>query len=177
MKDAAIVAAGWHDTTHETVVNNTFVCNKSVPKTYGIVVGAGDFPCKTGVSCKNDNSFTANNITYGCNYGIEEEASSGGSIGSGNRYLNNDNFGDTYPRRSIGGGSLSGNLTSDPRFVSNSGDANGDYRLSAISPAIDAGMAQHAPGMDFSGGKRPQGKGFDLGAYEAGATPGVWPWQ
>lgn len=167
----------WHDTTNETVVNNTFVCNKAVSKTYGIVVGAGDYPCNSGTSCKNSNSLTANNITYGCTYGIEEEASSGGSIGSGNQYLNNDNYNAAHPLTIIGGGASAGNLTSDPKFVSNTGDATGDYHLGAMSPAVDAATAQHAPALDFSGGRRPNGKRFDIGAYEAGSTPGTWPWQ
>lgn len=167
----------WHDTTSETVVNNTFVCNTSVSKTYGIIVGAGDYPCNSGTSCKNDNSYTANNITYGCTYGIEEEASAGGSIGSGNQYLNNDNYKSRYPLTIIGGSYSSGNLTSDPQFVSNTGDATGDYRLGAKSPAIDAGVAQHAPVLDFYGGTRPKGKGYDIGAYEWGAARGNWPWQ
>lgn len=45
-----------------------------------------------------------------------------------------------------------------------------DYRLRAGAPAIDAGRASlsgvAAPGTDLSGSARPQGAGFDLGAYE-----------
>ena len=175
--DVAMGMQEWHNTTNETVVNNTFVCNKAVPKTYGIIVGAGDYPCNARTSCKNSNSLTANNITYGCTFGIEEEASSGGAIGLGNQYLNNDTFNSAHSLTIIGRGSSSANLTSDPKFVSNTGDATGDYHLTAKSPAMDAGTALHAPALDFSGGKRPYGKGLDLGVYEAGATPGTWPWQ
>jgi parallel beta-helix repeat protein len=46
-------------------------------------------------------------------------------------------------------------------------DAPGnDYHLSPTSPAIDAGMAQGAPGVDLDGNPRPRGKGYDIGAYE-----------
>ena len=167
----------WHDTTNEVVVNNTFICNKAVPKTYGIIIGAGDYPCNSGTACKNDNSYTANNITCGCTYGIEEEASAGGSVGSGNRYMNNVSYADKYPLKIIGGGFSSGNLTSNPQFERNTGDATGDYHLQVKSPAIDAGVAERAPTVDFSGGKRPQAKGFDIGAFEMGATAATWPWQ
>jgi hypothetical protein len=46
----------------------------------------------------------------------------------------------------------------------------GDYRLSAGSPAIDAGAASlggvTAPAADRVGAARPRGGGFDIGAYE-----------
>jgi len=41
-----------------------------------------------------------------------------------------------------------------------------DLRLRAGSPAIDAGSASAAPGFDFAGTARPQGAGFDIGAFE-----------
>lgn len=46
------------------------------------------------------------------------------------------------------------------------GAAEGDYRLVAGSPAIDAGTAEGAPGTDFAGMERPKGSGIDVGAYE-----------
>jgi len=52
----------------------------------------------------------------------------------------------------------------DPLFVSIGKD---DYRLSPQSPAIDFGknLGSLCP-VDIEGVKRPQGKGFDCGAYE-----------
>lgn len=41
-----------------------------------------------------------------------------------------------------------------------------DFHLKPGSPAIDAGVAEHAPKTDLDGTSRPQGKGFDIGAYE-----------
>ena len=57
---------------------------------------------------------------------------------------------------------LAGNLSSDPKFV-NLGATN--FRLLAGSPAIDAGVNTGIP-TDFDGVLRPQGGGFDLGAFE-----------
>lgn len=51
----------------------------------------------------------------------------------------------------------------DPRFA----DAKSfDFRLRPDSPAIDAGIADRAPDMDFEGRRRPQGGRVDIGAWE-----------
>jgi parallel beta-helix repeat protein len=44
--------------------------------------------------------------------------------------------------------------------------ATGSLELRDGSPAIDAGTATGAPATDFAGIARPQGAGFDIGAYE-----------
>jgi MYXO-CTERM domain-containing protein len=44
--------------------------------------------------------------------------------------------------------------------------ATGKLELRDGSPAIDAGQATDAPATDFAGTARPQGAGFDIGAYE-----------
>ncbi|HJT99231.1 MAG TPA: right-handed parallel beta-helix repeat-containing protein [Rhodanobacteraceae bacterium] len=48
-------------------------------------------------------------------------------------------------------------------FVDAGGD---DYRLSATSPALDAGETRPDVPTDIVGVARPQGAGFDIGAYE-----------
>ncbi|MCQ3975701.1 MAG: hypothetical protein DPW09_19875 [Anaerolineae bacterium] len=58
-------------------------------------------------------------------------------------------------------------LTADPRFVA---PAQGDFHLSANSPARDAGTNIGIT-VDLEGAVRPQGPGFDIGAYEFGSTP------
>jgi parallel beta-helix repeat protein len=50
----------------------------------------------------------------------------------------------------------------DPGFVNAQAR---DYRLRADSPCVDAGTTVEV-GVDFDGNKRPQGRGFDMGAYE-----------
>ncbi len=61
---------------------------------------------------------------------------------------------------------LGGNISGDPQFVNL---ALGDLQLQAGSPCIDAG-APAALSVDFDGNARPQGAGFDMGAYETAAT-------
>jgi len=51
----------------------------------------------------------------------------------------------------------------DPLFVNPSG---ADFHLQEGSPAIDAGSSLDAPDNDHDGSPRPQGAGYDIGAYE-----------
>jgi parallel beta-helix repeat protein len=47
----------------------------------------------------------------------------------------------------------------------------GNYHLIATSPAIDVGSGDNAPNIDKDGIARPQGSGWDIGAYEySGST-------
>jgi hypothetical protein len=57
-----------------------------------------------------------------------------------------------------------GNISSDPpSFVDALG---GDFHLQAGSPCIDKGTSEGAPDTDIEGTPRPQGGGYDMGAYE-----------
>jgi Right handed beta helix region len=60
---------------------------------------------------------------------------------------------------------LSNNLTdgTNPNFV-NAGAAN--FRLQPGSRAIDTGTGLSIVTTDLTGGRRPEGAGFDIGAYE-----------
>jgi hypothetical protein len=66
-----------------------------------------------------------------------------------------------------GGWEGTGNINDDPLFV-----GAGDYHLTAGSPSIDAGTSDDAPGTDIEGTTRPQGNGYDMGAYEEFIIPG-----
>lgn len=63
-----------------------------------------------------------------------------------------------------GGYTGQGNIDTDPLFTD---DPWGDYHLSSNSPCIDAGTSNGAPDVDIEGNPRPQGAGYDMGAYEA----------
>ncbi len=51
----------------------------------------------------------------------------------------------------------------DPRFVDLAGD---DFHLQSTSPAVDAGEALAEVDVDYDGTPRPQGSGWDIGAFE-----------
>ncbi len=56
-----------------------------------------------------------------------------------------------------------GNISDNPMFE----DAiNSDFHLTSTSPCIDAGTDTGAPVIDYDGNLRPQGNGFDIGAFE-----------
>ncbi len=60
-----------------------------------------------------------------------------------------------------GGYSGTGNINSDPLFVSTS-----DFHLQSGSPCIDTATSDGAQTSDIFGTPRPQGAGYDMGAYE-----------
>ncbi len=153
----------WGVPTNCIVINNTSFHNQD-----GMVLGNDGSGSST-----LDNSIIANNITYNnVRYGMYES----GSLGTHNQYLNNlifDNPGGT----SMITGQFTNTVSANPLFVTYTGDASGNYQLGAGSPAIGAGTSTDAPSTDFDGGSRPQAPGFDIGAYQYGAAPGVWPWM
>jgi parallel beta-helix repeat protein len=61
------------------------------------------------------------------------------------------------------GSSIYNNLTTDPKFVN---AAAGDLQLQAGSAAIDSGATLNDFTNDMNGIARPQGIGWDIGAYE-----------
>jgi hypothetical protein len=107
------------------------------------------------------NTEVYNNTTYGnAGWGIvvEPDAYSAivrNNIAYGNLHGNIGDFGSgTY---------TSNNLTTDPHFVNAAG---GDFTLRSDSPAIDQGAYLASVQYDQLGVPRPQGNGFDIGAYE-----------
>jgi pectate lyase-like protein len=153
----------WHAANAVVVANNT-VIHSGIN---GIVIGAGDAP--GGIT--NNNSRVVNNIAIqNGSYGIQEF----GSTGSGNKFLNNLASGNPSGDMALQTGSTSGTILSAPAFVNAGG---GDYHLASGSPGIDSGTPTSAPSNDINGGARPQGSGFDIGAYETNAPAASWPWM
>ena len=62
-------------------------------------------------------------------------------------------------------GTITNSINSNPLFVGSS-----DYHLQHYSPCIDTGTSTGAPAADIAGTVRPQGAGYDMGAYEALCT-------
>jgi hypothetical protein len=146
----------WHDANHVNVINNT-VFNNDLG---GVLVGGGDYVHTAGPA---DYVYVANNLVYdNPGTGIMET----GETGSHNTYTNN-----LVALNGINWVLLTSTHTntvvaSNPRFVNYIRAGGGDYHLSADSPAIDAGTAGRAPPTDLDGVARPQGAGYDIGAYE-----------
>ena len=65
-----------------------------------------------------------------------------------------------------GGYTGQGNIDASPLFI-----GDGNYKLTSSSPCIDAGTSEGAPTTDIDGNPRPQGAGYDMGAYEYDGFP------
>jgi hypothetical protein len=154
----------WHAAASVTVANNTSFNNRLA----GILVGCGDTGCVV-----SDYNIVTNNIVYANpTDGIHEL----GVIGTHNQFLNNLVYLNGTDWILLNGNTHSGDVTADPQFVNYKSDGTGDYHLQSSSPAIDQGTNIGAPANDIDGGSRPVGSNWDIGAYEWGATPAVWPW-
>jgi hypothetical protein len=157
----------WHAASRLVIVNNTVLDCPGA----GITVGSGG-PGAT--SRGNFHTTVANNIVDRCGQGIVETGDGERRAGAGNRYLSNLVSDSGHERWLSGvararGATVSGTITADPRLMG----AAAHYRLTAASPAIDAGTSTAAPRSDFDGARRPRGRHPDIGAFEwqRSATP------
>lgn len=143
----------WHSARNEILVNNTIFNNR----TGGIVVGAS--------STTDTGTVVNNNIVFnnpGTDGGICEEGNTGT-----NTYTDNLVYQNTPTNLCLqNGDTATGTVSANPQFINYTGDTTGDYHLQSTSPAINAGTTQDAPATDFDGNTRPQGSGYDVGAYE-----------
>src|SRR6185295_18632447 len=155
----------WHDANHVNIVNNTVFSNNSG----GITVGGGDFVRSQGPA---DYVKVENNIVYdNRNYGIDEY----GATGTHNVYTNNLVYGNGTNFSLQHGLVATNTISAAPKFVNYLATGGGDYHLAAGSVAIDAGTSSGAPKTDLDGHARPQGAGYDIGAYEYASTTSATP--
>jgi hypothetical protein len=61
----------------------------------------------------------------------------------------------------------------DPNSIHSDPVMNSDLTLQASSPCIDAGITLSTVTDDFNGTARPQGKAYDIGAFEAESSTGI----
>jgi hypothetical protein len=116
-------------------------------------------------SSLKQNIYLVNNTIYNCAYGARFQTTAIDNIFFRNNIIANCTRGvvieSGVPSEKI---AQDHNLTSgDPRFVNASG---GNFHLESDSPAVDAGIAVARVTGDFDGIVRPQGTGYDIGAYE-----------
>jgi hypothetical protein len=76
-------------------------------------------------------------------------------------YANGRNY--TYAELSMLG---DGNTYGDPLFLSPAWGTTGNYKLGAGSPGLNTGTSSGAPSDDLEHTARPQGAGYDKGAFE-----------
>jgi len=153
----------YHAATNVVVTSNTSLKNGAS----GLVVG------NSGGGSDNNTVVTNNIFAYNNDYGFRDDS---GTTGPNNKYDNNLTFKNGDGTYVVDGGTVNGNISSDPKFLRYTGTALGNYRLQAASPAVNSGTTLYAPRTDFAGGARPVGKGYDIGCYEYGAAPRTWPW-
>jgi hypothetical protein len=157
-----------NDGSNIKIISNTF---------HGAAVNTGDIVLWRRYSCSGNEQFS--------NLFIENNIFSNPNTASIYIYANNLGNSTNYVRNNlVYGGDLiylcsscssythtsSENIMgSDPKFKDS---ALHDYSLLEGSPAINAGLSDHAPDVDFIGTHRPQGAGFDIGAHEYVSTSG-----
>jgi len=136
-----------------SLVNNTFYGNSSgTPQVAG---GLLDGPMPTDAEVRVENNIFAGLSRYSVVIGDVVPAGAG-TIDT--NLFTEAAFGKSGETQ--GDNAL---VTSDPGFTD---AASGDFSLAATSPAIDAGKGEGAAGVDCLGIVRPQGGGYDIGAYE-----------
>jgi hypothetical protein len=145
---SGLVVAGWgepgaaHPMEDMLIVNNTFFRN-----------GTGTWGC--GVSVENPE---ADYVTVRNNIVSENTTDQISTEAYGTGLVVDYNLIDG-PTSVYGSNYQEG----DPMF---SDTTCGNFRLTAGSPAIDNGTADLAPSDDYDGVSRPQGAGWDIGAFE-----------
>ena len=122
------------------------------------------------------NEFDSNPVVVNCVFAGNASENSGGAIAnlvSSPTVINCILWGNTPDEIKSSGGnpvviysdiegeySGEGNIDADPQFLP------GGFSLSPGSPCVDAGTSDRAPNNDIRGVLRPQGDGWDMGAYE-----------
>lgn len=147
----------YHASTNVIVTNNTLFNNN-----VAILIGAST----AGVT--NDNTYVANNIMYSNTRALVET----GPTGTNNVYTNNLMNSNGTDLQLQNGLTATNTVTGAPSFVNYVSTGSGDYHIQSGSPAKDAGISTNAPSTDIEGTTRPQGAGYDIGAYELSAGGG-----
>ena len=155
-----------HDDHNINVVNNTLFGNSG----YGVYYGG----CKEAYNngCPTSGIRIHNNIIYDNAGGVQGPVT---AEDVNNELKNNLIYGNTnnFDLASPSNNSRTGEVSANPQFVNYIRTGGGNYHLKSNSPAIDKGIATYAPSTDLDGIARPQGAGFDIGAYEYTLTTGI----
>jgi hypothetical protein len=133
------------------IYNNTFYnCNTSANSNYGMIMNDWNLP--NGALDVRNNIFCPHTGTS-YNGGSNGVGSSDGTFSNNLWYGGNDSYAiDASP------------ITGDPKFVA----TGTDFHVQDSSPAVNAGTNAVSSVVtdDFDGNARPQGAGYDVGAFE-----------
>ena len=140
-----------------TVGANNHIYNNVI---YGINIGNAGQTGNAAIALGGDGEVYNNTIYGNTGWGIVVGTSAYGAV-----IRNNISYGNSQGNYAdYGAGTYqSNNLFTDPRFVNAAGR---DFSLRSDSPAIDRGAFLDTVQFDVSGVSRPQGNGYDIGAYE-----------
>ena len=139
--------AAIHPVCNVMIVNNTFYNNGSSQWGGGITIenaGARNLVIRNNI-CSQNRFFQIQVEVPVQNLTVDH------NLIDGHRGYESEIYGDDF-------------VEDDPLFVNPSG---ADFHLRKGSPARDRGSSVDAPSDDFDGFYRPQGAGYDLGAFEA----------
>jgi parallel beta-helix repeat protein len=149
-----VIVTDWEPQTEGTkqnitIFNNTIVANG---KSYGggLVIASSRIE-----NVLVFNNLLANNLMWQLAVNTESQP----QINATNNLLYGENSYASGHILAITGDSAI--MNKDPMFISDT-----DYHLKGNSPAIDMGITEGAPVVDFDHVDRPQGSGYDIGAYE-----------
>jgi hypothetical protein len=166
----------WHGTNGDMAQNNTFIGIGNVSNGAAMLIGEGD-----GGAMMNSLLTAENNIIINSARGIVVDEGGGtgsisrSSVFRNNLFYNNNQdwefvssiYGTDTTSPSTAGYTVTGTVNLNPQFVSATTD---NYHLQSTSPAIDKAYA-NGIASDFDGTSRPQGAGYDIGAYEYVSAP------
>lgn len=170
-------AAGHSTITNNLIFNGSGACIESFHDSDAAVIANNTmFNCQWGIDAEPggafhllttpDNFKFVNNLIYNVNkYCIILITGTNNLVS--NNLVNTCNTFTGFGTYSFSAGNAAANeILGAPVFVNNTGDVNGDYHEQASSPSVDAGTATAAPNVSLDYVKRPQGAGYDVGAYE-----------
>jgi hypothetical protein len=162
---SGIAIQAFHNPNYEVIANN----DMDHAGFYGVLVGCALDPTAGDLTAVHNlivNNIARDNAGVGFREYKDSNPDGTYCTVSNNQFENNDSYnngGGEYGLYPDDQSTYTGGIDADPLYVDY---VNGDYHLQAGSPAIDSGTSTGAPGHDYAGTPRPQGAGYDTGAYE-----------
>ena len=151
--------------------NNIYLSSKNGQNGISSALVANNFiweAAGSGIQIRNNNityfKIFHNTLYNNSEYGIDVVSSSNSNLVE---IKNNIAYGNKIGQLYIQPNNIvATNFVTNPQFISTDPLSSDFLKLSTNSPAIDAGVTISSITTDFFGTSRPQGTGYDIGAYE-----------